>query len=281
MLPLEECVTTGGMWDGSPSCDPNPCDFVTQHYDGIVLTVHGNLGCVEPNGDPCGAIEIPSDCEQTNPNACPDESGVEWFLAVVTAEEELAFNTVTFGIGNYDPYACYLVAYGPCFPELQPLEISSDGWPGPLSGTSVTWAPNCLEGRLVPVYYFGFYVYYGGGPVPLGDFYPGQSPAIVNCVFPPTEDPIVGFGVMGCGTDPGMRACPQIGDILGACCVDLDQDGIGETCIPAVSEEMCFTELGGVLWFPETDCGSSNEPCPQPTRVEQTTWGRIKSMYRD
>jgi hypothetical protein len=122
--------------------------------------------------------------------------------------------------------------------------------------------------------------------VPFGDFYPGQVAAVVSCDSPPEEDVITDpngdglFGIIGCGNDPGLTECKAGGPILGACCVDMDGDGIDETCFPDVSEEDCFVILGGSLWFPQTDCGPNNEPCPQPTPVKDTTWGQIKSIYR-
>jgi hypothetical protein len=178
--------------------------------EGIVLTPHGNVKCAETSGDICGVLEaqLPDTCEETDPNACPDSYGLEMYIAVAAGETELAFNTITFGIGEYDLYACYLPTYGPCRPDLGALEIPSAGWPDPYTGTSISWAPNCLHGTLVPVYYFGFYVYYSGGPVPFGDFYPGRPATVTSCGDPPEEDPIVGFGVIGCGDDPGQQVCP-------------------------------------------------------------------------
>lgn len=246
---------------------------------GVVLTPQGNVQCVETFGDICGQIQLPDACEDTDPNSCPDSGGVEWFLVLAAGHAPLSFTTITFGIGDYDPYACYLGSFGPCHADLGPLEISSDGWPGPLTGTSVSWAPNCLTGMLVAVYYFGFYVYYGGDSVPLGDFFPGQTAAVVSCDDPPSEEPIAGFGIMGCGDAPGQQFCPD-GE-GGACCVDMDGDDIPETCIPNVNETECFQVLGGSLWFPGMNCGPNNEPCPQPpVPTERSTWGRIKSVYR-
>jgi hypothetical protein len=137
---------------------------------------------------------------------------MEWFLAVAAGEQELCFDTIVFGLGAYDTYDCYLGVWGPCFADLGPIEVPSADWPGPNSGTAVSWAPSCLCGMLVPVYYFGFYVYASdgipGGPVPLGDFYPGLQAVVQSCGDPTEEDPIEGFGVMGVGDDPGLRVCP-------------------------------------------------------------------------
>jgi hypothetical protein len=259
--------------------------------EGVTLTPMGNVSGAETNGDVCGTIaaQLPANCDDMDPNAAPDLGGVEWYVAVATGNG-LCFNTIIFGIGDYDFYACYLSSYGPCFPEFAPLEIPSSGWPLPVSGTAVSWAPNCLCGDLVPVYYFGFYVYYGGGPVPFGDFYPGNLAAVVSCESPPQEDLITDpngdgfFGIIGCGDDPGLTECKDVGPVLGACCVDEDGDGIDETCYDNIAEFECFEILGGSLWFPDEFCelgpGVPGPPCPQPTPVRETTWGQIKSIYR-
>lgn len=184
---------------GSAQAGPN---------EGVVLTPHGNVNGLDPIDHPCVIFPIPPTCEETDPNAAPDSELVDWFIVLAAGSGELSFSTITFGLGDFDPYECYIVAFGPCFPELNPLEITSAGWPSPNSGTSVSWAPNCLQGTLVPVYYFAFYAYPTGGPVPLGDFYPGRPASVISCGDPPQEDPIAGFGVMGCGEDPGLRVCP-------------------------------------------------------------------------
>lgn len=256
------------------------------------LTPHGNVDCVETGGDVCSAVQLPATCEELNPDACPDSNGVEWYLIVAVAPpdtETLTFTTITFGIGSYDHYDCYLASFGPCFQQFGPLEIPSAGWPRSYSGTSVSWAPECLTGKLVPVYYFGFYIYYGGDAVPLGDFYPGQTAAVFSCDAPfPVEDPIADpnddgfFGIMGGGDATGKRECPIPDMSLGVCCIDTDGDGVLETCAPGVSEEECFLGLGGTMWFPGVPCGPDNEPCPQePIEGRQTSWDRIRTVYRD
>jgi hypothetical protein len=177
------------------------------------LFVQGNAAGVETNGDPCTAIALPATCWDLVPTATPDASDVEWFLIVAVHQpEQLSFNTITFGIGDYDYGAgvAYIAGYGPCFSNYGPLEIPSDGWPigeppGDASGTSVSWAPECLTGNIVPIYYFGFYAYGNPQTIQLGDFYPGQDPNFVSCGSPPEEDSVVAFGVMplgGAAADP-------------------------------------------------------------------------------
>lgn len=248
--------------------------------DGVTLTVQGNVTGVETEGDPCGNIPIPATCEETSPVAMGDATGEEWFIVLAAGANPLAFTTITFGIGDYDPYACYIDQKAPCFGTLGPLEIPSDGWPGPNTGTSVSWAPNCLTGMLVPVYYFGVYVY-GPGTVPLGNTYPGQQAEVISCDDPPVSDPILQFGSFGCAGAAGEQVCPEIGPgPEGACCVDTNQDGNPETCMGPMPQVDCEA-MGGVYQGDDSVCDPN--PCPPdtpPTATQETTWGQIKSIYR-
>jgi hypothetical protein len=132
---------------------------------------------------------------------------MEWFLILGARESEpLGFTDVIFGVGDYDWQWCYIAEYGPCHPELGPLEIPSDAWPGPVTGTSVSW-PTCLEGNLVPIYYFGVYVY-GPGQIPFGDFYPGHPSVFFSCTDPSETDDITAFGTIGFGGAEGENPCP-------------------------------------------------------------------------
>lgn len=190
------------------------CGVMAGPNEGGVLAVHGNTNGVETEGRPCD-IPIPSDCDDFVPEATPDANGVEWFvaLAVFPQSSDPGFDVIVFGIGDYDPAVCAIALWGPCHPELAPLEIPSDDWPGPFSGTAVAWTPECLRDLIVPVYYFGVYAY-GPGTIPLGDHYPGQPASFtygVPCVESGEdfqEDPIEGFGIMGCGGAQGMNDCP-------------------------------------------------------------------------
>jgi hypothetical protein len=171
--------------------------------EGVVLTAHGNVDGVETEGDPCTSILIPEDCHETIPEAAPDASGMEWFLVVVARNPDVAFNTIHFGVLDYDPSACVIDLYGPCHQELEPLEISAVDWPGPNSWTAVSWAPECLEGTVVPVYYLGIYAY-GSAAIPLGD--PDGRAVVVSCTTY-EEDPFADFGALGCGGAEGYNPC--------------------------------------------------------------------------
>jgi hypothetical protein len=131
---------------------------------------------------------------------------MEWFLIVAAREPEpLSFNTLTFGVGWYEWDACYIAQYGTCPPGA--LEIPNAGWPDPMTGTSVSWSPLCLEGNIVPVYYFGIYVY-APEQIPLGDYNIGHTSVFASCEPPPQEDQIADYGTMGCGGAVGQNPCP-------------------------------------------------------------------------
>lgn len=174
----------------------------------VVVTPHGSLDGADTNGDPCTAIPLPELCEDLSSESTPDGNGVEWFLIVAARDDDpLAFQTILFGVDNYDEVNLYIAQYGPCHQELVPLEIQSDDWPHGREGTAVTWAPSCLEGNLVPIYYFGIYTY-GPGVIPLGDYFPNQHASVVSCTDPPVEDDIVMWGELGCGGAEGSNPCP-------------------------------------------------------------------------
>lgn len=171
----------------------------------LVLVVQGNVDGAETDGDPCTSIVLPGSCSDLTPTAIPDLNGVEWFLILAAREPEpLGFTTITFGVGNYNPDATYIALFGPCNQAEGPLEIPSDDWPFPEEGTSVSWAPSCLEGNMVPVYYFGIYAY-GDGTIPLGDYYPGQPSGVVSCTDPPVEDVFIAYGTLGVGGAQGYN----------------------------------------------------------------------------
>lgn len=232
---------------------------------GVVLSVQGNVDGVETEGAPCTAIALPATCEELVPNATADLNGVNWYLVVVASDPANTpnFNTVTFGLGAYDPYSDgYIGFFGPCVPGA--LEVSTGGWPLGGEGTAVSWAPDCLYGLLEPVYFFGVYSY--GGTIPLG-LHPTQGGSVVDCSADPQTDDFAGFGGME-GTNPTCPGGTQ--PEPGACC-------FGPTCVMLLETE-CAAQSG--VWY-GGDCGPNNEPCPQePTPTQETTWGSIKNIYR-
>lgn len=171
---------------------------------GVVLSVQGNALGVETNGDVCAALALPATCEELVTGATPDAGGISWYVAVVVspAANTPNFNTVVFGLGPFNMGDNYISYTGACVPGA--LEVSSGGWPGPNEGTAVSWAPDCLNGHMESVYYFGTYNYYGG-IIPLGDFHPTQPSVVVDCSADPQEDPFEGFGERRCQPDMPRR----------------------------------------------------------------------------
>jgi hypothetical protein len=237
---------------------------------GIQLHVQGNVLGVDTAGDACANIALPADCEGLVPSAAPEAGGtLLWYLAVAVSPPANSpnFNTVIFGVGPHAGAQNDIGFFGPCHADLSPVEVSSAGWPGPNTGTAVSWAPNCLNGYLEPVYYFAVYSY-GPGSIPLGDYYPGQPAGVTSCTA--EEDLFAAFGAMGCGGDPGSNPeCPGGGPELEACC-------IGPDCFMLPRED-CLAQ-GGDPQGPGSNCDTN--PCDDPTATESTTWGQIKSTYR-
>lgn len=242
--------------------------------EGITLTVQANVTGADTNGDPC-SIPVPGDCKETTPGQAIPVDGVEWFLILAAGGPTQAFTLVTFGVGEYNTSDCYVAFYGPCHADLGPLEIVSAGWPFPYSGTSVSWSPNCVEGMLTPVYYFGIYAS-APGTIPLGDFYPGSPAYVTSCTSPPFDDPIAGFGNLGYGGADGEQACPFFEPDFGACCLP-----DGECAM--LSDIECIG-AGGEFYggfCEEIQCETSSVPGGgEEPAVRGTSWGRIKAIYR-
>jgi hypothetical protein len=173
--------------------------------EGVALFVHGVQGFEET------LCLVPDTCDELIPEANPDGLGVELYYAVVVSPPTNlpSFDTIAFGIGEYDSYVCYVGYWGPCHSELNPLEIPDPDWPQPNTGTAISWAPHCFTDPVIPVYYFGFYLYYGdGGQVPLMP-HPGTDSGVVSCEVPPQLDLFEEYGIMGCGDADGWNPeCP-------------------------------------------------------------------------
>ncbi|MBU1700161.1 MAG: T9SS type A sorting domain-containing protein [Candidatus Eisenbacteria bacterium] len=185
------------FWIGSSVAGPNAGGVLVVHHDPELVYTAGV----------CDSLVVPSDCTELNPTAAADGSPQLWFV-LAAFPDSLAnrFSTVVFGLGDYDDTDLVIGAAGPCATFGTPLEIPSPGWPGPNSGTAVSWAPACGSGGLVPVYWFVTYAY-AQGSIPLGDYYPNQSSAFVSCGSLPEEDTVSAFATMGFGT-PGENQCP-------------------------------------------------------------------------
>lgn len=187
------------------------------------------------------------------------------------------------------------------------IELPSAGWPGPGTGTAMTWST--VKTGLVEVYWAGVYSY-GPGTLTLQG-HPTQGGVMADDAIPANEDPIAGFGTFGFGV-PGSVACPvDTPDPTGACCVGPDcsiqtaadceaAGGIyqgddtvcnpnpcieppetgaccfGEDCVVA-TEADCARD-GGVYQGDGSVCQPN--PCIPPVPTIETSWGAVKSNYR-
>lgn len=210
--------------------------------EGIFLAVHAGGRGIETNGNPGATLPVPDNCEDFVPTV-DGGPGVQWFTVLaVSTQCNPSFNTVTFGLGQ-DSANCYVAAAVPARPEFSPMEIPSDEWPEPNSGTCVSWAPNCLTNPIEPIYYIGFYSY-GPGTIELGDFYPGQPAGVVDCSLPPVADAFEDFGVVGHGGSAGSNPyCPPGGNFPPRPLEAPPQPGFpeGDTLSVTVGEELDYT----------------------------------------
>lgn len=242
---------------------------------GVVLSVHGDVlgvatvDITSPGTMVCD-LPMPATCEElstTAVNTALDPCAYYLVVVVSPPENSPNFNTVTFGLGDYDPAGTYVRDFGTCHDGLI-SELPGAGWPGPNTGTSTSISPACWEGNtLQPVYYFGVYNY-GTTPVmPLSD-HPGFQGSVVDCGSPPEEDFFEGYGEIE-GTNPD---CPGgVQPELGACC-------FGADCV-MLFEIDCLGQSG--VWYGPEVCGPDGYPCPQePTPTKDSTWGSIKNIYR-
>ncbi|MBU1701644.1 MAG: S8 family serine peptidase [Candidatus Eisenbacteria bacterium] len=184
------------------------CAFVSSAFAGIneggVLVVHHDPQLVYSAS--CGDLTLPGDCSQLNPTAAADGTPQKWFvIAAFPDDVSDRLNTFTFGLGQYDPENLAMGSWGPCDIIGSPLEVATANWPDPGEGTAVSWAPDCLGGEMVPVYWFLTYAY-SNGTIPL-TAHSVQGGAFVDCTQTAGTDAIMDYGVMGFGV-AGNNPCP-------------------------------------------------------------------------
>jgi hypothetical protein len=112
-----------------------------------------------------------------------------------------------------------------------------------------------------PVYYFGVYVY-GATTITFKDHPSGPAQTGVGYCEGNEAADFIGYGTVGLGGAPGANP------IWGACCVDA-------TCI-LMTEEDCLDAQGT---FAGDYVLCDPDPCAA-TPVRESTWGRIKNLYR-
>jgi hypothetical protein len=171
--------------------------------EGGVLVVHHDPELVLT--DACAAAAFPDSCGELNATAAANGEPQLWFvLAAFPDNISDRMNTITFGLGDYDPEDLVMGLYGACDAVGTPIEIPGPGWPGPNTGTAVSWAPGCLGGQITPIYWLQTYAYVAG-TIPLAS-HPVQGGTFVSCAAPVAEDSVSEYGVIGFGI-PGQNPC--------------------------------------------------------------------------
>lgn len=207
------------------------------------------------------------DCEDaiSEGQVLPEQAQV-WFVLASFADSPgpVDLGGVDFGLGSFDGGRIAFAAYGPCNDGY--LEIPDDGWPGPNRGTALIFDIDDIPHRseLEEIYWFATYVY-AEVLVPFS-----VNPTTDMGVFgsqdiPPQTDEIWDFGEMGFGRSGYNPCAPFI--LTGACC-------LGEECQITTRDE-CEAREGRYK--------GDNRPCfPNPCREEtvETSWGRLKDIYR-
>ena len=180
---------------------------------------------------------------------------------------------VTFGIDYVSGLGFDMVNWSHC----GDFELSDPSWPGPGSGTAVTWGiPQTAP--LVAVYGFGVYAYAAYGPgLFMLEGHPAQGGEFADDSVPAQVDPIAGYGAFGFYT-AGSLSCPTL---PGACCDLLDDSceltteadcgpvanyqGDGTVCDPdpcstPTPMACCFSD-GSCQMLPREDCvAAGGEP---------------------
>ncbi len=216
---------------------------------------------------------ISSSAEQNNRvDLGPQEvKEVIWYVLSAWAEPK-RWCGCEFGLGNFDPGLYGIIDWNVCCPGDY-LELSSPAWPAPDTGTMFVCAgPEYVawEGAIVPVYFFVGYAYGAAAPgvVPL-DLDPQPTTDFAgwaNCLQVPESFAAECLGTLGFNMD-GL-ACHPTPISTAACCVGL-------ICY-LLPEPEC-TAMGG-QWYPAyTSCEPN--PCA-PSPAQETSWGRIKAIYR-
>ncbi|MBK8232491.1 MAG: hypothetical protein IPK72_18410 [Candidatus Eisenbacteria bacterium] len=187
----------------------------------------------------CGQSGLP-DCSQIDARVNGSQRTIIFALAAFPPDGLPRMKAVTFGL-DYEDGRVLLVGSGSC----ADFELTDSGWPGPGTGTSLTWDA-ARVGLMNEVYWFAGYSYYA--PVPSAFALtpnPTQGGYFGDDSVPALLDPIAAFGVLGFD-QPGFVACPTVPTVAGACCA---ADG---SCVVRTPESCA--ESGGVYQGDGTDC---------------------------
>ncbi len=261
--------------------------------------------CGDDSEGYCGDFGMPLSCEEAT--AILPQSDFSYLFLVLAAfapTQAPRLSGVAFGV-VYDESHIFLTGAQSC----GDFEIATDGWPGSGSGTAVTWNTAQTD-ILTKVYTFAGYEYYGlVGYVALTS-HPTQGAVFADDSIPSEIDPIAALGTLGFNGYPGDVPCPGHPPLPGACCLPDcscevlhepdchaaggDWYGEGVVCDP----NPCSCPETGACCFPDMSCsirsqaecdeaggfymggGTLCDPNPCPTPVQDSSWGKVKSLFR-
>jgi len=228
-----------------------------RNADGAML-LHTNDACSFSTGwDYCGDLgpysaPLPATCDELVTTTTRDIAieSIVWMVAAfadASSPSVKSFQTGLYGDITPDMFS----GWGFC--PSNGLEIPDATWPGPNSGTAVTYLFPAITSHLFKIYYFACGAPFSGAIMRSGDYVGGDhhaewaddsDPAVIDYVFR--------FGSVGWGV-AGSKDCP-IPPTTGACCFP---DG---TC--QVLDETICTGQGGAFQGLGTVCDPN--PCPPP-----------------
>jgi hypothetical protein len=227
--------------------------------------------------DVCIDYEDPGSCENAGTQLDDDfDSKIIWFLAAFIPGTDPGVSSITFGLDHNIPEG-WMWLWGPCGPDGT-IEGSDPGWPNDAltAGNRVLFGSPVVGVHLFPYYgmaIFGFPGAYTGTWIHPGAGYAGFQDDDV----PAGIDRCFRFGQVR-WFEPGFNQCPGPHHSpirVPACCF------LNGTCLYLDAED-CIS-IGGDPQGP----GSTCDPNPCRTAAARnphslrTTWGRIKTDYRD
>jgi hypothetical protein len=145
------------------------------------------------------------------------ENPFVWYVLVGFCDgEDKAVAGAQFGFGDYDANAHYITSYGPGLAGT--LEIWTENWPGPDSGTIIVTTGAPWIGNYEPFYYFEGYQYAGTTIVPISGYYLDDGYTWLNVELGNTTVPVISFeitdenrlGAMGVGTNGEGVECEDV-----------------------------------------------------------------------
>jgi hypothetical protein len=281
----------GEPWDGSIEVHDNTAALEGCCFDDGFCEMLLAADCATAGGTAQGvAIDCtPNTCTQPTSEACcyPDNTCVE-----VPPEQCTAVFGVPQGPGtDCDPNPCNLEQVACCFADGSCFPLSAEACTGigaDPQGPGSVCEPNpcspaeacCLQDGTCFDVQPATCVTFGGTPDGPGsdcDPNPCPQPPAQACCFEdghcemqtPADCTTADGSPQGTGTDCTPNDCTQ--PAPEACCFE---DG---SCQMQM-QEACFT-AGGMSWGFGTTCAPDN-PCAIIVPTKDTSWGKLKSMYR-